>query len=179
MQDEPAVSSGNRKFSVLYSSLCPRTPWVRRHRHPAICCRWFGGGMATDGASSSTFMARWSMAGADKQALIPAKRLMSLKRSSPASLPRSTIFRHDRPGDTLRGWLRVICRNKLLDYFRTRTKNPPAAGGTEARLLLAGIAANGTRRRIVRRQRTADARPPRGGIGAARVSRTRPGARFG
>ncbi len=50
-------------------------------------------------------------------------------------------FRHDRPGDTLRGWLRVICRNKLLDFFRVRAKNQPAAGGTEARLLIAGIAA--------------------------------------
>jgi RNA polymerase sigma-70 factor (ECF subfamily) len=27
-------------------------------------------------------------------------------------------FRHDRPGDTLRGWLRVICRNKLHDHYR-------------------------------------------------------------
>lgn len=50
-------------------------------------------------------------------------------------------FRHDRPGDTLRGWLRVICRNKLLDHFRARTKNPTAVGGTEARHQIAGIAA--------------------------------------
>lgn len=51
-------------------------------------------------------------------------------------------FRHDRPGDTLRGWLRVICRNKLLDHFRARNKTQPAAGGTAARLLIAGIAAS-------------------------------------
>lgn len=51
-------------------------------------------------------------------------------------------FRHDRPGDTLRGWLRVICRNKLLDFFRARAKSQQAAGGTEARQLLAEIAAD-------------------------------------
>ena len=27
-------------------------------------------------------------------------------------------FRHDRPGDTLRGWLRVITRNALLTHHR-------------------------------------------------------------
>lgn len=41
-------------------------------------------------------------------------------------------FRHDRQGDTLRGWLRVICRNKVLDYFRRRQNAPQAAGGTDA-----------------------------------------------
>lgn len=50
-------------------------------------------------------------------------------------------FRRDQPGDTLRGWLRVICRNKLLDFLSLRSKNQQAAGGTEARLLLADIAA--------------------------------------
>ena len=50
-------------------------------------------------------------------------------------------FRHDRPGDTLRGWLRVICRNKLLDFFRVRGKTPSATGGTDGQLLVSGIAA--------------------------------------
>lgn len=39
-------------------------------------------------------------------------------------------FRHDRPGDTFRGWLWSIARNKLRDHFRAR--GPVAAGGSEA-----------------------------------------------
>ena len=41
-------------------------------------------------------------------------------------------FRHDRPGDTFRGWLRGIARNKLLDHYRHREKQPEAPGGTDA-----------------------------------------------
>ena len=41
-------------------------------------------------------------------------------------------FRHDRAGDTFRGWLRVITRNKLIDHSRRRQKQPEAQGGTEA-----------------------------------------------
>lgn len=50
-------------------------------------------------------------------------------------------FRHDRPGDTLRGWLRVICRNKLHDHYRKRADGPSAAGGTDAKAFLAEIPA--------------------------------------
>jgi len=48
-------------------------------------------------------------------------------------------FRHDRPGDTLRGWLRVICRNKLHDYYRQRANVPAASGGSAALARLAEI----------------------------------------
>jgi RNA polymerase sigma-70 factor (ECF subfamily) len=41
-------------------------------------------------------------------------------------------FRRDRPGDTFRGWLRGITRNKLLDYYRRRNHVPEAQGGTDA-----------------------------------------------
>jgi len=41
-------------------------------------------------------------------------------------------FRHQRPDDTFRGWLRVICRNKLNDHFRRRAATPSANGGTDA-----------------------------------------------
>jgi RNA polymerase sigma-70 factor (ECF subfamily) len=41
-----------------------------------------------------------------------------------------TSFRRDRQGDTFRGWLRGITRNKLLDMFRR--PGFPAQGGTEA-----------------------------------------------
>lgn len=42
-------------------------------------------------------------------------------------------FRRDRPGDTFRGWLRTITKNKVHDHFRTRQREPRAAGGAEAR----------------------------------------------
>src|SRR5207245_2054140 len=41
-------------------------------------------------------------------------------------------FRLDRPGDTFRGWLRGITKNKLLDYYRRRQTQPEAQGGSEA-----------------------------------------------
>lgn len=50
-------------------------------------------------------------------------------------------FRHDRAGDTLRGWLRVICRHKLVDHFRKRADGPTLAGGTDAKARLAEVAA--------------------------------------
>jgi RNA polymerase sigma-70 factor (ECF subfamily) len=49
-------------------------------------------------------------------------------------------FRHDRPGDTLRGWLLVICRNKLHDHYRNRANGPSAVGGTDAQARLNAIA---------------------------------------
>jgi RNA polymerase sigma-70 factor (ECF subfamily) len=49
-------------------------------------------------------------------------------------------FRRDRPGDTFRGWLRVIARHKVLDHFRRRQKHPEAQGGTDARRLLEQVA---------------------------------------
>jgi len=41
-------------------------------------------------------------------------------------------FRRDRPGDTFRGWLRTIARNKIRDHFRNQAVQPDAQGGTEA-----------------------------------------------
>jgi RNA polymerase sigma-70 factor (ECF subfamily) len=49
-------------------------------------------------------------------------------------------FRRDRPGDTFRGWLRGITRNKLLDHYRRREKHPAAEGGTEAHLQMQHVA---------------------------------------
>jgi RNA polymerase sigma-70 factor (ECF subfamily) len=48
-------------------------------------------------------------------------------------------FRKEAPGDTFRGWLLVIVRNKVRDHFRRRAGEPAAAGGTEAALHLQQI----------------------------------------
>jgi RNA polymerase sigma-70 factor (ECF subfamily) len=41
-------------------------------------------------------------------------------------------FRRDRPGDTFRGWLRVITRNQVLLHFRKSGRQPQGSGGTDA-----------------------------------------------
>ena len=46
-------------------------------------------------------------------------------------------FRRDRPGDTFRGWLRVIARTQALDHHRLRGRQPAEApGGTSAGISL-------------------------------------------
>jgi RNA polymerase sigma-70 factor (ECF subfamily) len=49
-------------------------------------------------------------------------------------------FHRDRPGDTFRGWLRIITRNKVTDHHRRQQREPAAAGGSEARDRLARVA---------------------------------------
>jgi RNA polymerase sigma-70 factor (ECF subfamily) len=41
-------------------------------------------------------------------------------------------FRRERPGDSFRGWLRGITRNKVLQHFRRLGRQPKATGGTDA-----------------------------------------------
>jgi RNA polymerase sigma-70 factor (ECF subfamily) len=41
-------------------------------------------------------------------------------------------FRRDRPGDTFRGWLRVITRNAVRAHHRRNGGRPQAEGGSEA-----------------------------------------------
>jgi RNA polymerase sigma-70 factor (ECF subfamily) len=45
-------------------------------------------------------------------------------------------FRHDRAGDTFRGWLRTITRNQILLHQRRNANKPQAAGGTDALMRL-------------------------------------------
>jgi RNA polymerase sigma-70 factor, ECF subfamily len=48
-------------------------------------------------------------------------------------------FKKERSGDTFRGWLRVILRNKVHDHFRRLGREPGGEGGTEAQLRFARL----------------------------------------
>jgi RNA polymerase sigma-70 factor (ECF subfamily) len=41
-------------------------------------------------------------------------------------------FRRERPGDTFRGWLRTITRNKIRDHLRRQQPGATGVGGSEA-----------------------------------------------
>src|SRR2546429_459226 len=43
-------------------------------------------------------------------------------------------FRREREGDTFRGWLRTITRNKVRDHYRRHQEGPQAIGGTDAQM---------------------------------------------
>jgi RNA polymerase sigma-70 factor (ECF subfamily) len=45
-------------------------------------------------------------------------------------------FRRERPGDSFRGWLWTITRNKVRDHWRRRADQVSAAGGTTAQQVM-------------------------------------------
>src|ERR1043166_771651 len=49
-------------------------------------------------------------------------------------------FHRDGPGDSFRGWLRTITRNKIRDHFRGIQDEPLAAGGTDAQQRMQAVA---------------------------------------
>lgn len=51
-------------------------------------------------------------------------------------------FRKEKPGDTFRGWLRAITKNKVNDHFRKVGREPGGAGGTEAQVRFARLPAS-------------------------------------
>jgi RNA polymerase sigma factor (sigma-70 family) len=48
-------------------------------------------------------------------------------------------FRREKPGDSFRGWLWIITRNKIRDYYRARAARPDARGGSDAGVRMAMI----------------------------------------
>lgn len=50
-------------------------------------------------------------------------------------------FKKEKPGDTFRGWLRTITRNKVYDHFRKNGVQPQAVGGTDANFRMSQHAA--------------------------------------
>lgn len=48
-------------------------------------------------------------------------------------------FHRDRPGDSFRGWLTTIARNKVREHYRRRQNRPEAVGGSTARCRMAEI----------------------------------------
>jgi RNA polymerase sigma-70 factor, ECF subfamily len=67
---------------------------------------------------------RWGVEGADADDI-----LQEVFRAAAASIAN---FRREREGDTFRGWLRSITRNRVLAFVRSRKEWPQAAGGSEA-----------------------------------------------
>jgi RNA polymerase sigma-70 factor (ECF subfamily) len=57
-----------------------------------------------------------------------------------AALTGLDRFRHDRPGDSFRAWLRGITRNLLRTHRERRGAQPQARGGTEALVRLGEVA---------------------------------------
>jgi RNA polymerase sigma-70 factor (ECF subfamily) len=51
-------------------------------------------------------------------------------------------FRREQEGDSFRSWLRALTRNKILGHWRTRGRQPEAAGGSEALQRFAEIEAS-------------------------------------
>lgn len=52
---------------------------------------------------------------------------------------RIDSFRHERPSDTFRGWLRVMTRNKVTDLQRRMARDPSRNTGSNARRGLDGV----------------------------------------
>jgi RNA polymerase sigma-70 factor (ECF subfamily) len=52
-------------------------------------------------------------------------------------------FRRERPGDSFRGWLWTITRNKVRDHWRRQADRVKAAGGTTAQQVMNQVPEDG------------------------------------
>lgn len=59
-----------------------------------------------------------------------------------AAFAKIGSFEKREAGDTFRGWLFSITRNKVLDHFRCQKRQPRAVGGTEIQIQMAQIRAS-------------------------------------
>jgi len=67
------------------------------------------------------------------QATVPASDIDDVVQEIFLSIARELPqFRYDQPGDSFRGWIRVITRRRVADYFRRISGRPSAEGGTTA-----------------------------------------------
>jgi RNA polymerase sigma-70 factor (ECF subfamily) len=48
-------------------------------------------------------------------------------------------FRRNEPGQTFRGWLRTIARNRIVDHIRRQKYQPEAVGGSDAQRRIAEL----------------------------------------
>jgi RNA polymerase sigma-70 factor (ECF subfamily) len=67
---------------------------------------------------------RWGVEGADADDV-----LQEVFKAAALSID---TFRREREGDTFRGWLRMITRHRVLAFWRSRSRQPEADGGSEA-----------------------------------------------
>src|SRR5262245_49753731 len=86
--------------------------------------------------------ARWRVTGADADDVVQdvfvavAAGIESFQRPRPEAPPAAT---DETARGTFRGWLGVITRNKLCDFYRRRQRQPAAQGGSEVHRLLQEI----------------------------------------
>lgn len=67
-----------------------------------------------------------------RQVGVPADDVPDLAQEVFRSLSSAiSKFHHDRDGDTFRGWLRTITRNKVRDYLRKEQRTLSAVGGSD------------------------------------------------
>ncbi len=52
-------------------------------------------------------------------------------------------FHRDQEGDSFRGWLRTVTRNKIADYLRLEARTLSAVGGTDHQLVLGQLPNDG------------------------------------
>jgi RNA polymerase sigma-70 factor (ECF subfamily) len=74
---------------------------------------------------------RWGVEGADADDV-----LQEVFKAASQSID---TFRRERAGDTFRGWLRSIARNRALALWRSRDRQPEAPGGSDAQQRLREI----------------------------------------